>query len=130
MGENFQSAERICQSHWKLGRGQQDINRGVLYTETKGEMHCLDVTTQPREPESFLSNSHDFKQYMQPIATIGVNIDHFYVLISFLAIKRGKLGFFSKFTSIYVINILIQFWLSLKNRGISRVVLLEIPFLY
>ena len=27
-----------------------------------------------------------FKQYMQPIATIGINIDHFYVLISFAVI--------------------------------------------
>ena len=73
----------------------------------------MDVTTQPKEPESFLSNSHDFKQYMQPIATIGVNIDHFYVLISFLAIKRGKLEFFQNSLEIqnkpiiYVINILI-----------------------
>ena len=52
---------------------------------------------------------------MQPIATIGIDIDHFHVLRSFAVIlyqKKGggKLGFFSKFIrnpEYYVINILI-----------------------
>jgi hypothetical protein len=39
---------------------------------------------------------------MQPIATIGINIDNFLctniICSHFISIKRGKLEFFSKFT--------------------------------
>ena len=55
--------------------------------------HCLDVTTQPKEPVPFY-------RYMQPIATIGINIDHFLCLNiicrHFISIKRGTLEFFFK----------------------------------
>ena len=57
--------------------------------------HCLDVTTQPKEPVPFY-------RYMQPIATIGINIDNFLCLniicSHFISIKRGKLEVFSKFS--------------------------------
>jgi hypothetical protein len=78
---------------------------------------------------------------MQPIATIGIKIDHFLCLniicSHFISIKRGKLGVFSKFTRnseqnkylsykyVDLILLIIK-----KKRGISNVVLLEIPFLY
>ena len=68
---------------------------------------------------------------MQPIATIEDNIDHFYALISFLVILHpkngGKLEFFFKIHKYLCYK---YFCLLFKNRGISRVVLLEIPFLY
>ena len=47
---------------------------------------------------------------MQPIATIGINIDHFHALISFAVVlyqkKGGKLEFFQN--SLEIQNIILQ----------------------
>ena len=45
----------ICIS-WRADSGDPVLSEQKIASA----VHCLDVTTQPKEPESFLSNSHDF----------------------------------------------------------------------
>ena len=76
---------------WKLS----EFHRNLLLKKIKVTIfrqHCLDVTTQPKEPESFLAM----------YANIHINIDHFLCLTiicsHFISKKKRKIRVFSKFT--------------------------------
>ena len=61
--------------------------------------HCLDVTTEPNEPDKLLLKEVKFLSFLREIQ---ISIDHslsYYHLQSFYINKKGKIrGFFSKFT--------------------------------